>query len=150
MSKLILPTLLLSCSLLAGCMAPRLNPMQQDCYTRANWQQFGECMKSSANAVSPFSNMNNLDLSKLYAEQIDKFGREVADGIIEEQAARRQIGVFYLDLVHYANTRALQSDMVQGAIRQNEGKIDVLRSENIQNQSARIIPPPVIQPPAAK
>lgn len=143
MSKTLLSALLLTCGITAGCMAPRLNPLQQDCYTRAGWDEFGKCMKDAANSVAPFTNMNNLDLSKLYAEQIDKFGREVADGIIEEPAARRQIGVFYLDLVHFANTRALKSDAVQGSIRQNEGKIEVLRSENVQNQSARIVPPPM-------
>ncbi len=143
MQTFYLPTLLAAAILISGCMGPRLNPLQQDCQTRAGWEAFGNCMKDAANSVAPFNNMNNLDLSRLYAQQIDKFGREVMDGIIEEKAAREQVAVFYLDLVHYANVRALKSDVVQGPIRQNEAKIEVMRSENVQNQSARIVAPPV-------
>lgn len=146
-SKTILAGGILAGAFLAGCSAPRLNPLQQDCYTRATFDQFGACMKSATGMVAPFTNQNNLDLFKLYSEQIDKYGRDVADGVVEDQAARNYLGTFYLDLVHYANTRALKGDMVQGAIRLNETSTDVLRSENQQNQSYQIIVPPMPKTP---
>lgn len=139
MSKAALSVTLLATALLAGCGAPRLNPLQQDCLTRASYEQFSNCMKSATLMVPPFTNQNNLDLYKLYSEQIDKYGRDVADGIVEDQAARNYLGTFYLDLVHYANTRTLKSDMVQGAIRLNENDTEIIRLNN-GNRNAFQVP----------
>ena len=71
-SKVILTGSILATLALVGCTGPRLNPLQQDCLTRANYDEFGRCMKSATLMVAPFTNQNNLDLYKLYSEQIDK------------------------------------------------------------------------------
>ena len=111
--------------------------------TRANYDEFGRCMKSATLMVAPFTNQNNLDLYKLYSEQIDKYGRDIADGIVEDQAARNYLGTFYLDLVHYANTRALKGDMVQGAMHLNDATTEIMRVQNNDYQNSLIIPPRV-------
>ncbi len=142
-SKVILTGSILATAALIGCTGPRLNPLQQDCMTRANYDEFGRCMKSATLMVAPFTNQNNLDLYKLYSEQIDKYGRDVADGIVEDQAARNYLGTFYLDLVHYANTRALKGDMVQGAMHLNDATTEIMRVQNNDYQNSLIIPPRV-------
>lgn len=142
-SKVILTGSILATMALVGCTGPRLNPLQQDCLTRASYDEFGRCMKSATLMVAPFTNQNNLDLYKLYSEQIDKYGRDVADGIVEDQAARNYLGTFYLDLVHYANTRALKGDMVQGAIHLNDNTTEIMRVQNNDYQNRLIVPPPV-------
>lgn len=148
-SKIILISSVLAGAALVGCANPRLNPLQQDCLTRSSYDEFGRCMKSAVLMVAPFTNQNNLDLYKLYAEQIDKYGRDVADGIVDDQAARNYLATFYLDVVHYANTRALKGDMVQGAIHLNDATTEIMRVQNNDYQNRLIVPPPVTTPKAS-